>query len=129
MVALAALALVILRGGGEGVTGRGVIVTSGLVMVLACLVILWGRGEGVIGRGVMVTSDLVLAGVVKREAEDCGGVAGAMSQPPPNRLGLIGGSIKLSGPESEVSMSKVFAHLCDHEFRGKLGHIRHFFFL
>ena len=97
MVALAALALVILRGGGEGVTGRGVIVTSGLVMVLACLVILWGRGEGVIGRGVMVTSDLVLAGVVKREAEDCGGVAEAMSQPPPNLLSLIGGSMKLSG--------------------------------
>ena len=98
MVALAALALVILRGGGEGVTGRGVIVTSGLVMVLACLVILWGRGEGVIGRGVMVTSDLVLAGVVKREAEDCDEeVAEAMSQPPPNRLSLIGGSMKLSG--------------------------------
>ena len=71
--------------------------TSGLVMVLACLVILWGRGEGVIGRGVMVTSDLVLAGVVKREAEDCGEVAEAMSQPPPNRLSLIGGSMKLSG--------------------------------
>ena len=72
-------------------------VTSGLVMVLACLVILWVMGEGVIGRGVMVTSDLVLAGVVKREAEDCDEVAEAMSQPPPNRLSLIGGNMKLSG--------------------------------
>ena len=80
--------------------------TSGLSVMV--LVIFWVVGEGVIGRGVMVTSDLVvLAGVVKREAEDCDEVAEAMSQPPPNHLGLIGGSIKLSGPESEVSMSKV----------------------
>ena len=49
--------LVILLDWGEGVIGRGVMVTS--VMLLACLlVILWVRGEGVIGRGVMYTSDL-----------------------------------------------------------------------
>ena len=54
---------------GEGVIGRGVMVTS--VMVLAwLLVILWVRGEGVIGRGVMYTSDLSdLAGGEHRVAD------------------------------------------------------------
>ena len=42
---------------------------------------------------------------------------------------VINPETERAGTESEVSMSKVFAHLCDHEFRGKLGHIRHFFFL
>ena len=54
-------ALVIRRGGGvggEGVIGRGVMVTSDLL--LACLGILLDWGEGVIGRGVMVTSVMVL---------------------------------------------------------------------